>query len=118
MASVLVCDDAAFMRKQISVILKDGGYDVVGEAEDGKIAVELYNKTMPDFVILDITMPVMDGLDALKAILTINPNAKVIMCSAMGNQQNVVEAIRAGAKDFILKPPTSQKLLEVMEKYK
>lgn len=117
MAKILVCDDAAFMRKSIALILKEGGHDVVGEAEDGDMAVAMYKKTKPDIVLLDITMPGKDGLQALKEILTSDPNAKVIMCSAMGNQENVVEAIRSGAKDFILKPPTPQKLLEVVEKY-
>lgn len=117
MAKILVCDDAAFMRKSIALILKDGGHDVAGEAEDGQVAVEMFRKTKPDLVLLDITMPVMDGLQALKEILAADPNAKVIMCSAMGNQENVVEAIRSGAKDFILKPPTPQKLLEVVGKY-
>ncbi|MCQ2596201.1 MAG: response regulator [Treponemataceae bacterium] len=105
------------MRKSIALILKEGEHDVVGEAEDGDVAVAMYKKTKPDIVLLDITMPGKDGLQALKEILTSDPNAKVIMCSAMGNQENVVEAIRSGAKDFILKPPTPQKLLEVVEKY-
>ena len=117
MAKILVCDDAAFMRKSLALILKEGGHDVVGEAEDGDVAVNMFRTLKPEIVLLDITMPGKDGLQALKEILAIKADAKVIMCSAMGNQENVVEAIRSGAKDFILKPPTPQKLLEVVEKY-
>lgn len=117
MAKILICDDTAFMRKTLSTILKEGEHEVVGEAGDGREAIELFEKTTPDLVIMDITMPFMDGLQALKEILFIDPNAKVIMCSALGNQKNVIEAIRSGAKDFIIKPPVPQKVLEIVGKY-
>lgn len=117
MAKILICDDTAFMRKTLSTILKEGKHEVVGEASDGREAIELFEKTTPDLVIMDITMPFMDGLQALKEILFIDPNAKVIMCSALGNQKNVIEAIRSGAKDFIIKPPVPQKVLEIVGKY-
>ena len=117
MAKILICDDNAFMRKTLSTILKEGDHEVVGEAGDGREAIELFEKTTPDLVIMDITMPFMDGLQALKEILFIDPKAKVIMCSALGNQKTVIEAIRFGAKDFIIKPPVPQKVLEIVGKY-
>ena len=101
---ILIVDDAAFMRMMIKDILVKNGYDVVGEGADGHQAIELYKETNPDLVTMDITMPEMDGITALKVIRKINPNAKVIMCSAMGQQKIVRESIEAGAKDFIVKP--------------
>ena len=114
--SVLICDDAAFMRVMIKDILTKNGYDVAGEAENGLKAVEKYNETKPDLVMMDITMPEMDGIQALKGIKAIDPSANVIMCSAMGQQAMVIEAIQSGAKDFIVKPFQAERVLEAVKK--
>ena len=111
--SVLICDDAAFMRVMIKDILTKNGYDVAGEAENGLKAVEKYNETKPDLVMMDITMPEMDGIQALKKI---DANATVIMCSAMGQQAMVIESIQSGAKDFIVKPFQADRVLEAVKK--
>jgi two-component system, chemotaxis family, chemotaxis protein CheY len=113
---ILVVDDAAFMRMMIKDILIKNGYDVVGEAADGQQAVEKYTELRPDLVTMDITMPEMDGITALKEIRKINPNSKVIMCSAMGQQAMVIDAIQAGAKDFIVKPFQADRVLEAISK--
>ncbi|NLJ91079.1 MAG: response regulator [Clostridiales bacterium] len=113
---ILVCDDAAFMRMMIKDILTKNGYEVVGEAENGNVAVERYNELKPDLVLMDITMPEMDGIEALKQIMANDPSAKVIMCSAMGQQAMVIESIKAGAKDFIVKPFQAERVLEAIEK--
>jgi two-component system chemotaxis response regulator CheY len=113
---ILVVDDAAFMRMMIKDILTKNGYDVVGEAADGQQAVEKYTELHPDLVTMDITMPEMDGITALKEIKKINPNSKVIMCSAMGQQAMVIDAIQAGAKDFIVKPFQADRVLEAISK--
>lgn len=113
---ILVVDDAAFMRMMIKDILVKNGYQVVGEAADGKQAVEKYRELRPDLVTMDITMPEMDGIQALKEIRKIDPNAKVIMCSAMGQQAMVIDAIQAGAKDFIVKPFQADRVLEAIRK--
>ena len=109
--SVLICDDAAFMRVMIKDILTKNGYDVAGEAENGLKAVEKYNETKPDLVMMDITMPEMDGIQALKKIKEADANATVIMCSAMG-----IESIQSGAKDFIVKPFQADRVLEAVKK--
>lgn len=114
--NILICDDAAFMRMMIKDILTKNGYNVVGEAENGAKAVEKYNELKPDLVLLDITMPEMDGLEALKAIKAGDANAKVIMCSAMGQQAMVIEAVQSGAKDFIVKPFQPDRVLEAVKK--
>ena len=114
--NILICDDAAFMRMMIKDILTKNGYNVVGEAENGKIAVDKYSELSPDLVLLDITMPEMDGIGALKAIKAKDPNACVIMCSAMGQQAMVIEAIQSGAKDFIVKPFQAERVLEAVKK--
>ena len=114
--NVLIVDDAAFMRMMIKDILSKNGYNVVGEAENGKIAVDKFKELNPDLVTMDITMPEMDGLEALKAINATNPSATVIMCSAMGQQAMVIEAIQAGAKDFIVKPFQADRVLEAVKK--
>ena len=101
---VLVVDDAAFMRMMVKDILSKNGYEVVGEAENGMKAVEKFAELRPDLVTMDITMPEMDGISAVKAIRKIDPKAKIVMCSAMGQQAMVIEAIQAGARDFIVKP--------------
>jgi len=113
---VLICDDAAFMRMMIKDILSKNGYEIAGEAENGLKAVEKYNETKPDLVLMDITMPEMDGIQALKAIKEADPSACVIMCSAMGQQAMVIEAIQSGAKDFIVKPFQAERVLEAVKK--
>ncbi len=113
---VLVVDDAAFMRMMVKDILSKNGYEVVGEAENGLKAVEKYQELKPDLTTMDITMPEMDGITAVKEIKKIDPSAKVIMCSAMGQQAMVVEAIQAGARDFIVKPFQPDRVLEAVRK--
>lgn len=114
--NILICDDAAFMRMMIKDILTKNGYEIAGEAENGAKAVEKYNETKPDLVLMDITMPEMDGIQALKKIKESDPNATVIMCSAMGQQAMVIEAIQSGAKDFIVKPFQAERVLEAVKK--
>ena len=114
--SILICDDAAFMRVMIKDILTKNGYEVAGEAENGLKAVEKYNETKPDLVMMDITMPEMDGIQALKKIKEADPAANIIMCSAMGQQAMVIEAIQNGAKDFIVKPFQADRVLEAVKK--
>lgn len=113
---ILVTDDSAFMRMTISNILKNDGYEIVGEAGNGKVAVELYKKLKPDLVIMDITMPEMDGMEALKEIRALDPNAVVVMCSAMGQKKMVEKSMQSGAKDFIFKPFQDDGVLEVIKK--
>ncbi|MCP8616511.1 response regulator [Salirhabdus salicampi] len=113
---VLIVDDAAFMRKMIKDILVTNGYEVVGEAKDGNEAIDMFTELNPDVVTLDITMPEKDGLTALKEIRSIDPSATVVMCSAMGQQSIVIEAIQSGAKDFIVKPFQPERVLEAMKK--
>ncbi len=114
--NILICDDAAFMRMMIKDILSKNGYNVAGEAENGVKAVEKYKEVNPDLVLMDITMPEMDGIQALKAIKAADAGAKVIMCSAMGQQAMVIESIQAGAKDFIVKPFQADRVLEAVKK--
>ena len=114
--NILICDDAAFMRMMIKDILTKNGYNVAGEAENGAKAVEKYTEVKPDLVLMDITMPEMDGIQALKKIKSSDPAAMVIMCSAMGQQAMVIEAIQAGAKDFIVKPFQAERVLEAVKK--
>ena len=113
---ILIVDDASFMRMMIKDILVKNGYEVVGEAADGAQAVTMYKELKPDLVTMDITMPEMDGITALKNIGAENPNAVVIMCSAMGQQAMVIDAIQAGAKDFIVKPFQADRVLEAISK--
>jgi two-component system chemotaxis response regulator CheY len=113
---ILIVDDAAFMRMMIKDILDKNGYQVVGEAENGIKAVEKFTELKPDLVIMDITMPEMDGIQAVKKIRTIDSDANIIMCSAMGQQAMVIEAIQAGAKDFIVKPFQPDRVLEAVSK--
>lgn len=114
--NILIVDDAAFMRMMIKDILTKNGYNVAGEAENGARAFEKYNEVKPDLVLMDITMPEVDGIQALKNIKAADPNAKVIMCSAMGQQAMVIESIQAGAKDFIVKPFQPDRVLEAVKK--
>lgn len=113
---VLICDDAAFMRMMIKDILTKNGYEVAGEAENGAKAVEKYNELKPDLVLMDITMPEMDGIQALKNIKAADSGAMVIMCSAMGQQAMVIESIQSGAKDFIVKPFQAERVIEAVKK--
>lgn len=114
--SILIVDDAAFMRMMIKDILTKNGYEVVGEAENGNKALEKYKELTPDLVLMDITMPEVDGISALKNIRMEDSNAKVVMCSAMGQQSMVIEAIQAGARDFIVKPFQPDRVLEAVKK--
>ena len=116
MPSVLIADDAAFMRMMIKNILTDAGYEIVGEAENGAVAVSKYRELKPDLTTMDITMPEMDGLAALKEIRGQDPEARVVMCSAMGQQSMVIESIQAGARDFIVKPFQPERVLEAIQK--
>ncbi|WP_163193298.1 response regulator [Clostridium thermarum] len=116
MARVLIVDDAAFMRMMIKDILEKNGFEVIGEANNGVKAVEMYKKERPDVVTMDITMPDMDGIEAVRQIKAFDPAAKVIMCSAMGQQTMVMDAIRAGARDFIVKPFQQDRVLEAIRK--
>ena len=111
---ILVVDDAVFMRTTVSNALKKAGYEELIDAGNGAQAVEQFSKEHPDLVIMDITMPEMDGLQALKAIKEIDPNAKVVMCSAMGQEAMVIEAINLGALDFIVKPFKPDRLLKTV----
>ncbi len=113
---ILIVDDAAFMRMMLKDILTKNGFEVVAEAADGVQAVEKYVETKPDLVTMDITMPEMDGIMALKEIRRIDPDAKVIMVSAMGQQAMVIDAIQVGAKDFIVKPFQADRVLEAVTK--
>lgn len=113
---VLVVDDAAFMRIKLKDILEKNNYEVVGEAENGIEAIEKYKEVSPDIVTMDITMPEMDGVEALKEIKAFDPNAKVLMCSAMGQQSMVMDAIRTGAVDFIVKPFDTERVIHALDK--
>jgi two-component system chemotaxis response regulator CheY len=113
---ILVVDDAAFMRMMVKEVLTKNGFDVIGEAENGAQAVEKFRELSPDLVIMDITMPELNGIEALKEIRGVNEKAKVIMCSAMGQQAMVIEAIQAGAKDFIVKPFQADRVCEAVKK--
>lgn len=113
---ILVVDDASFMRMMIKDILTKNGFTVAGEAENGQKAIEKYKELTPELVIMDITMPEMDGIQAVKEIKKINSSAKIIMCSAMGQQAMVIEAIQAGAKDFIVKPFQADRVVDAVKK--
>ncbi|MDR0858649.1 MAG: response regulator [Oscillospiraceae bacterium] len=116
MAKVLIVDDAAFMRISIKNMLTKNGYEVVGEAENGKIGVEKYAELKPDIVTMDITMPEMSGLDALKAIIASDKGAKVVMVSAMGQEAMVRDAILSGAKGFLVKPFKEEGIMDALKK--
>lgn len=113
---ILIVDDAAFMRMMIKDVLSKNGFIIAGEAENGAKAIEKYKELTPDLVIMDITMPEVDGIQAVKEIKKINNVAKIIMCSAMGQQAMVIEAIQAGAKDFIVKPFQAERIIEAVKK--
>jgi two-component system chemotaxis response regulator CheY len=114
--NVLIVDDLAFIRIVLRDVLEKSGFRVVGEASDGVQAIALYQDTRPDAVLMDITMPGMDGLTALKKIREIDPAARIIMCSALGQQRLIVQAIQLGAKDFIIKPFQSQRVVSALKK--
>jgi two-component system chemotaxis response regulator CheY len=116
MARVLVVDDAAFMRKMLSDALATGGHEIVGEAANGVEAFSQFQELRPDVTTLDITMPERDGLAALKDILAYDPTAKVVMCSALGQESKVLEAIKGGAKDFVVKPFQADRVLDAVSK--
>jgi two-component system chemotaxis response regulator CheY len=114
--TVLVCDDAVFMRTMVSDILSQAGFTVVGEAENGKQAVEKYQQLKPDLVTMDIIMPEMGGIEAVKKITQMDPGARILMCSAMGQQSLVQEALQAGARDFVVKPFQPSRVLEAVQR--
>lgn len=116
MAKLLIVDDAAFMRMTIRQMLEPHGHEVVGEAGNGIEAVKKFIELKPDVVLLDITMPEMNGVEALKRIKELDPTARVIICSAMGQQSMVAQAIQAGAKDFIVKPFEADRLVAAVER--
>ena len=116
MARVLVVDDAAFMRKMVTDALSKGGHEVVGEGANGEEAVALYQELSPELTTLDITMPEKDGLTALKEIIELDPAARVIMCSALGQESKVLESIKIGAKDFVVKPFQPDRVLGAVDK--
>ena len=113
---VLICDDAVFMRTMVADILRGAGYEVVGEAETGVQAVEQYKVLQPDLVTMDIVMPDMGGIDAVREIRRHDPGARILMCSAMGQQALVVEASQAGASDFVVKPFQPSRVLDAVER--
>jgi two-component system chemotaxis response regulator CheY len=116
MARVLVVDDAAFMRKMVTDALSGGGHEIVGEAVNGAEAVQRFQELRPDVMTLDITMPEKDGLSALQEIIAVDPSAKVVMCSALGQESKVLESIKLGAKDFVVKPFQPDRVLSAIEK--
>jgi two-component system chemotaxis response regulator CheY len=113
---ILIVDDATFMRMMLKDVLTKNGFEVIGEAENGAKAVEKYKELNPELVIMDITMPEVDGIQAVKEIKKIDPNAKIVMCSAMGQQAMVIESIQAGAADFIVKPFQPERVVEAVNK--
>ena len=116
MPTVLICDDAIFMRTMVGDILQQAGFEVIGEAETGSQAVDKYKQLKPDLVTMDIVMPDMGGIDAVKEITLWDPNAKVVMCSAMGQQALVNEALQAGASDFVVKPFQPNRVIEAVQR--
>ena len=116
MARILVVDDAAFMRKMVSDALVKGGHEVVGEAGNGVEALERFQELKPELTTLDITMPEKDGLAALVEIVAADPSARVVMCSALGQESKVLEAIKLGAKDFVVKPFQPARVIEAVDK--
>ncbi len=114
--TVLITDDTAFMRMTLRNVIEKNGYKVVGEAADGEEAIALYKELKPDMVTMDITMPKMDGITAIKEIIKADPQAKIIVCSAMGQKPMVIEALSAGAKDFLVKPFDADRVVESLRK--
>jgi two-component system chemotaxis response regulator CheY len=116
MARILIVDDAAFMRHMLAQMVA-GIHEVVGEASTGEEAVSKYKELHPDIVTMDITMPDMQGIDAVREIIAYDPNAKILMCSAMGQRQMVLEAMKSGAKDFIIKPFQKERILDAISRW-
>jgi len=114
--NILIADDLKFIKLVLRDLVEKAGFRVVGEASNGEEAVALYQDKRPDVVLMDITMPKMDGLAALKAILKIDPEARVIMCSALGQQSLIVQALQLGAKDFIVKPFREERVIASIKK--
>lgn len=114
--NVLIVDDAVFMRKMLTGVLTNNGHTVVGEASNGGEALDKYKELKPDLVLMDITMPEVDGIQGVKLIRGYDSNANIIMCSAMGQQAMVIESIQAGAKDFIVKPFNEERVIESVNK--
>jgi len=121
LGSIMIVDDASFMRAVLKKIVLQAGHDVVAEVGNGDDAIIQFSQTKPDLVLMDIIMPpgpnAKDGIEALKKIVTVDPAAKVVMCSSMGQQALITEAIKSGAKDFVIKPFQPQKVIEVLTKY-
>ncbi len=113
---VLIVDDAAFMRMMLKDILGKNGFEIIGEAENGKVGVDKFRELKPDLVTMDITMPELDGISAVKMIKQVDKNARIVMCSAMGQQAMVIDAIQAGARDFIVKPFQPERVIEAVQK--
>jgi two-component system chemotaxis response regulator CheY len=113
-STVLLCDDALFMRTMLRGIVTAGGYEILGEAENGRVAVEMYKRLHPDYVLMDMVMPEMGGLDAVREIRAFDRYARIIMCSAMGQQALVDEALEVGARGFITKPFSASRVLEAL----
>lgn len=114
--TVMICDDAMFLRAALKKIIEAGDFEVIAEAANGMEAIQMYQKFRPDVVTMDITMPEMDGIAAVEAIMELDPQANIVMCSAMGQQEKVIGAISAGAKDFIVKPFEEERVLEALER--
>jgi len=114
--TVLITDDTAFMRMTLRNVIQKNGFNVVGEAADGEEAVNKYKELRPDLVTMDITMPKMDGISAIKEIMKFDSNARIIVCSAMGQKPMVIEALNAGARDFLVKPFDAQRVIEALHK--
>jgi two-component system chemotaxis response regulator CheY len=115
-ARLMVVDDTLFMRRMLRDLLTRQGYEVAAEARNGREALEAYQQARPDLVIMDITMPEMDGIEAVRAILAVDPAARIVMCSALGQDGPVMEALQAGAQDFVLKPFLPEKVVEAVQK--
>jgi two-component system chemotaxis response regulator CheY len=113
---ILIVDDASFMRMMLRNVLSSHGYEVVGEAENGRLAVKTYQEIKPEIVLIDLIMPEMGGIEAVKKIIELDRDAKIIICSAMGQQALVVEAMQAGARDFIVKPFQPSSVIEAIQK--
>jgi two-component system, chemotaxis family, chemotaxis protein CheY len=114
--TVLICDDALFMRTMLAEIMEQAGFEVAGQAATGAEAVDLYRTLRPDLVTMDIIMPDMGGIEAVKSIIREFPEANIVMCSAMGQQALVIEAIQAGARDFVVKPFQPARVLEAVQR--
>ena len=113
---VLIIDDLAFMRAAIRTVLEEAGMEIAGEAENGKEGIILYMQTKPDIVLLDIVMPVMDGITTLQRLIRDDPSARIVMCSALGEQELIVRAIQLGARDFVVKPFQPKRIVSAIQK--